>query len=130
MIKKNKKITTLDDLAIKMTEGFSNVNKRFDGIDKKFSNIDNKFTSIDKRFDGIDKKFDGIDKRFNAIEEKMITKTMLKDSIDGLALKIAKGFEETGDKIEIIDTKVLSDYKRRIEKLEADMKELKNVLAI
>lgn len=52
MKKKLKKSTSLDDLAIMVANGFSD-------IDGKFS----------KRFDGMDKRMDGIDKPMKGLED-------------------------------------------------------------
>ena len=59
------------------------------------------FDGVDKRFDGVDKRFDGIDKRFDAVDFRL-------------------------DKIEKL---ILADHKRRIERLETEVKELKELVA-
>jgi hypothetical protein len=64
-------------------------------------------------------------------------------TIDDLAVMVQKGFEETAKKTEIskrfdviedrldsIEKMILSDYKRRIEKLEMRVEELRDALAI
>lgn len=66
-----------------------------------------------------------------------------KTTIDDLARMVAKGFEETAKKADMdrqfkdvnfrldkIENLILVDHKRRIEKLELDIKELKNALAM
>ena len=60
---------------------------------------------------------------------------------DNLAIMVAKGFEDTKKDIgnlksdmdkrfDKIDNLILADHKRRIERLEIEMKELKNALAM
>lgn len=73
-----------------------------------------------------------------------------KTTIDDLARMVAKGFEDTATKQDLnslksemnkkfdgmdkrfdkIENLILIDHKRRLEKLELEMKELKNALAI
>ncbi|MDP3764462.1 MAG: hypothetical protein Q8Q95_02470 [bacterium] len=66
-----------------------------------------------------------------------------KTTIEDLARMVAKGFEETATKKDLGDLRlemnrrfdkveniILIDHKRRIEKLELDIKELKNALAM
>ena len=60
------------------------------------------FNGVDKRFDVVDEKFDLVDKRFDRIE----------------------------DRLESIEKLILADHKRRIEKLEDEVKELKGLLAV
>jgi archaellum component FlaC len=64
-------------------------------------------------------------------------------TIDDLALMVQKGFEETAKKKDVdkkfkdmderfdrIEKLILADHKRRIERLEQDVKELRNLLAV
>lgn len=70
------------------------------------------------------------------MKEKEIT-------IEDLARMVQKGFEETAkrgevnkrfdkveDRLERIEKLILADHKQRIEKLEAEVKELKELLAV
>ncbi|MEK7120818.1 MAG: hypothetical protein AAB840_01885 [Patescibacteria group bacterium] len=77
-----------------------------------------------------------------------MAKAKKKTTIDSLAMMVAKGFEETNKSIESLKTEtkegfeqvnerfdkienlILIDHKRRIERLEVDIKELKNALAM
>ncbi len=54
------------------------------------------------RKDDVDKRFDGVDKRLDAIE----------------------------DKLESIEKLILADHKRRIERLEEQVRELRDLLAV
>lgn len=80
----------------------------------------------------------------------MVKKKTVKVTIEGLARMVAKGFEETAKKAEMdlqfkevnkrfdkvegrldrVESLLTTDYKHRIEKLELEMKELKNALAM
>ncbi|MFA5086423.1 MAG: hypothetical protein WC468_02445 [Candidatus Paceibacterota bacterium] len=60
------------------------------------------FQSVDKRFDEVDKRFEEVGKRFDKVDKRF-------------------------DKIEKL---ILAEHMQRIEKLEEEMKELKNLLAI
>jgi hypothetical protein len=62
-------------------------------------------------------------------------------SIDDLALMVQNGFEETNKKMakgfkdvdgrfDDIERLILADHKRRIERLEQEVKELRNLLAV
>ncbi|MFZ3054941.1 MAG: hypothetical protein WA091_03100 [Minisyncoccales bacterium] len=59
------------------------------------------FQSVDKRFDEVDKKFDLVDKRFDRMDKRF-------DRIENL---------------------ILADHKERIEKLEMQVKELRDLVA-
>ena len=59
------------------------------------------FQSVDKRFDGVDKRFDGIDKRLDRMDKRF-------------------------DRIEKL---ILAEHKERIEKLETQVKELRDLIA-
>lgn len=61
----------------------------------------------------IKKDFDGVDKRFDDFTEH-----------------VDKRFEEVNDHFEKIEKLILADHKRRIERLEDEMKDLKSLLAI
>jgi septal ring factor EnvC (AmiA/AmiB activator) len=60
------------------------------------------FTAVDKRFDEVDYKFEQVDKRFGQIDKRF-------------------------DKLEKL---ILADHKRRIEKLEDELKDIKGTLAL
>ncbi len=64
------------------------------------------FTGVDKRFDVVYKRFDSVDKRIDSLEKHM------------------------NDRFNTIEKLVLADHKRRIDRLERDMKEIKEALAI
>ena len=64
-------------------------------------------------------------------------------TIDDLAMMVKKGFDETAkreavdlrfdkidERLEKIEKLILADHKRRIEKLEIEVKELKELLAV
>ena len=53
--------------------------------------------------------FEGVDKRFNAVDKR---------------------FDRIEDRLESIENLILADHKRRIEKLEDEMKELRGLLAV
>jgi hypothetical protein len=59
------------------------------------------FQSVDKRFNGIDKRLNGMDKRFDNMDKRF-------------------------DRIEKL---ILSEHKERIEKLEMQVKELRDLIA-
>jgi archaellum component FlaC len=61
----------------------------------------------------IKKGFDGVDKRFADLTEHA-----------------DKRFAEVNDHFEKIEKLILADHKRRIERLEDEMKDLKSLLAI
>lgn len=57
---------------------------------------------------------------------------MIKNGFDTTASKteMEKGFKEVNKRLEKIENIVSSDYKKRIEKLENDFKEIKQALAL
>jgi len=60
------------------------------------------FDGVDRRFDGVDRRFDGVDRRLDKVEKRL-------------------------DRIEKL---ILADHRDRIEKLEMEVRELKNLLAV
>jgi len=61
------------------------------------------FEAVDKRFDTVDERFEAVDKRFEAVDKRF-------------------------DKIEKKLDRVTESYGERIEKLEGDVKEFKDLL--
>ena len=57
---------------------------------------------VKKGFDAVDKRFDGVDRRFDGIDDRL-------------------------DRIEKL---ILADHKRRIERLEDQVKDLRDLLAV
>jgi archaellum component FlaC len=57
---------------------------------------------VGRGFSEVDKRFDGVGKRFDAVEERL----------------------------ERIEKLILADHKRRIERLETEMKDLRDMLAV
>ena len=60
------------------------------------------FEGVDRRFEDVDGRFDAVDKRFDGVDARL-------------------------DRIEKL---ILVDHKRRIERLEVEMKDLKDLLAV
>ena len=73
---------------------------------KKEITIDGLALMVKKGFDGVDVQFDGFKKG------------------------VKKEFDGVNKRLEKIEGLILSDYKTRIEKLEGEMKELKDSLAL
>jgi hypothetical protein len=71
-------------------------------MEKKKITIDTLAGMINRGFEGIGRSFEAVDKRFDAVDTRL-------------------------DRIERL---VLVDHKRRIERLEMEMKELKDMLAV
>lgn len=67
----------------------------------------------------IGKGFAGVDKRFDDIEEKMATKA-------DMDLK----FKRVDERFDRIEKLILEDHKKRIEKLEDELKDIKESLAL
>jgi len=95
----------IDNLADLMQKGFAKAEK---DTDKK---IDNLVIMVQKGFNGVDKRFEQVDKRLDTIESCMVTKTEMNRRFDGL------------------EDRVLASHQKRIEKLEAEVKELRQILA-
>ena len=78
-------------------------------IDERFD----KFAIIvQKGFISVDKRFEQVDKRLNKIEDSMTTKAEMNRRFDGL------------------EERVLASHQKRIEKLEAEVKELREMFAM
>ena len=71
-------------------------------IDELAVMVQKGFNDVDLRFDKIDERFEQVDKRFNKIDQRF-------------------------DKLEKL---ILADHKKRIEKLEDEIKEIKGSLAL
>ncbi len=81
-------------------------------IDDLASMVQNGFTEVkedmNKRFEQVDKRFEQVDKRFDS----MVTKAEMNRRFDGL------------------EDRVLASHQKRIEKLEAEVKELRGMFAV
>jgi len=78
---------------------------------KKNITIDDLAIMVQKGFTQVDKRFERVDKRLDSIEGGMVTKAEMNRRFDGL------------------EDRVLSSHQRRIEKLEAEVKELREMFA-
>lgn len=114
MKKETNKKMTIEDLAVMVGKGFSEVHdkidsgfarvdkkfdeidERFDGIDKRFDGVDKRLNGIDNRLDGIDNRLDGIDKRFDGIDKKF---DKVHKEIEDLAIMTGNGFREVHEKM-------------------------------
>ena len=105
MIKKN---ITIDNLADLMQKGFAKAEKDTDKkVDDLAVMVQKGFNEVDKHFEQVDKRFNGIDKRLDG----MVTKAEMNRRFDGL------------------EDRVLASHQKRIERLEAEAKELRQILA-
>jgi len=77
------------------------VQKGFDDTSKKIE-VDKLFNKVDKRFNDVKNRFVGVNRRFDAIDDRL-------------------------DRIEKL---ILSDHKKRIEKLEIEVNKLKELLTV
>jgi hypothetical protein len=107
-----KKNITINDLADIMQKGFIKAEKDTDKkIDDLAVMVQTGFTEakkdMDKRFEQVDKRFEQVDKRFDVI----VTKAEMNRRFDGL------------------EDRVLASHQKRIEKLEAEVKELREIFA-
>jgi len=80
--------------------------------------VQNGFTEVkedmNKRFEQVDKRFEQVDKRFEQVDKRldvMVTKAEMNRRFDGL------------------EDRVLASHQKRIEKLEAEVKELREMFA-
>jgi len=89
--KTNKPRITLGDIDRK-------IDMKFDVIDGRFDAIDDRFIAIDKRFDLIDGRFTVVDDRFDTL--KVDLENMMDEKIEGLAIKVANGFRDFGERID------------------------------
>ena len=99
---------TIEDLARMIKQGFDETAKK--------QEMDERFNAVDEKFNAVDEKFDVIDKRFNAVEERFDTIDVRFDIVEG--------------RLERIEGLLLGDHRRRIEKLEYEIKELKGLLNV
>lgn len=91
-----------------MQKGFIKAEK---DTDKK---IDSLAVMVQKGFNGVDKRFEQVDKRFEQMDKRldgMVTKAEMNRRFDGL------------------EDRVLASHQKRIEKLEAEIKELREIFA-
>lgn len=63
----------LENLAMMTAKGFENVDKRFEAVDERFESIDERFESMDKKFEAVDKRFDGVDARLDKVESRLFS---------------------------------------------------------
>jgi len=63
-----KKSVTIDDLALMVQGGFSDLRTE---MDERFNAMDKKFDAVDERFNAVDEKFNAIYERFNDVELKI-----------------------------------------------------------
>src|SRR3989344_4162060 len=62
----------LENLAMMTAKGFENVDKRFEAVDERFESMDERFESMDKRFDGVDARLDKVESRLFSVEDNQL----------------------------------------------------------
>lgn len=99
---KNKNIT-LDKLADMMETGFEHLSGRIDNLSGRIDNVENKMATKTE--------LSALSERLYGMESKMVTKAEINRRFDGL------------------EDRVLASHQKRIEKLEAEVKELRAMFA-
>jgi predicted nuclease with TOPRIM domain len=92
-----------DKFAVMVQKGFSEMATK--------SEMNKRFEQVDKRFEQVDKRLGNIEGRVSNIEGGMATKAEMNRRFDGL------------------EDRVLASHQKRIEKLEAEVKELRGMFA-
>lgn len=119
-MKKRKKETTINELAIIIKEGFKKADERTDNkIDKLAVMVQKGFNGMDDRFEGVEKRLDGAEGRLENVEGQM--KNMASE-IDVLQ----RGQEHIKDRLDEVvyhsemkvQKRVLENHDRRIKTLE------------
>ncbi len=87
---------------------------------KKNITIDELAVMVKKGFDGVDVKFERVDKRFDV----MATKAEMNRRFDAVVTKA-----EMNRRFDGLEDRVLASHQKRIEKLEAEVKELREMFA-
>ena len=110
-----KKKTTIEDLAVMVQKGFSEVDKRFDEVDKRFGEVDKRFDEIDERFGEVDKRFGGIEGRLMNIESDT---SYLKSRVMEIGLTLGRHgeiLEEHSEEFKFLHRKIdeLTDPRNR-----------------
>ncbi len=126
---------TIDDLALQMKQGFDNVDKKFDDFDQKmkqgFDNVDKKFDDVNQKIQeqsdeiGIMVKqgFDEVSGQFKVVNARL-------DSIEDDIAAIKQRLDVIEEMLDKIDRLTLVDYRRRIEYLEGEVRQLKKVVLL
>ncbi len=89
------------------------------GVKKKKITIEDLARMVKRGFDETAKK-EEVDKRFSEVVTEM------KGRFDG----VGRRFDAIDDRLDRIEKLILADHKKRIEKLELEVKELKELLAV
>lgn len=88
---KRKENITLNDLALMVGKGFSNVDKRFEQVDKRLDQVDKRLDQVDKRLDRVDGHLVRIDSRLDRIErdiQEINSLLVTKDEFDDLMARV------------------------------------------
>lgn len=62
----------MDDLVVRVDNGFAQVDQRFAQIDQRFAQVDQRFAQVDQRFDQIDQRFAQVDQRFAEVHDDLV----------------------------------------------------------
>lgn len=94
-----------------------------------------KIGSLDKRVSSLEKKFDSLENKVEAGFADM--RTLITDSIDGLAIMfkenfdhIDKRFNQIDDRFDRIENVSIGGHERRIENLEDDIRSIKTKIGL
>jgi uncharacterized coiled-coil DUF342 family protein len=104
-----KKISTVEDLAIAMKNGFSEVHQEFSEIHKEFEGVHKEFEGVHKEFKEIHKEIEGLalmtQKEFSRIYAEILN---IKSDLEDIKLRMG----EMAFRFEI------QDLERRLKKVE------------
>ena len=103
---KEEKITT-EDLARMVQEGFAETAKKRE-MEARFNQVDKRLDKVDGRLDKVDGRLDGLEVRAKGVETRL----------DGV-----------NDNLERIEKLLIADHRKRIERIEIELKDLRNLLS-
>lgn len=98
----------LDDLNVKVDEGFARVDRRFEQVDQRFEQVDRRFEQVDRRFETVEgelrefrieanRRFERVNEEFVAVRREMkegfeSQHRLMVQGIIGICASIMAGF--------------------------------------
>jgi len=87
-MEKKKKITTIEDLATMVNNGFQANQEQFDKIDARFDKMDDRFDKINGRLVNIEIRMDNLEREVEEIRKHQIAHTIYRDEFEKLQNRV------------------------------------------
>jgi archaellum component FlaC len=123
----NKKITTIDELAVMINKSFvgvesriAGVESRLVGVESRLEGIETRLVKVETRLDSVETRLDSVESRLTGVEGQLIS---FKTNVEGRFDDISRELKENRNYIKEADVRpTVVNLEIRVDKIERGMK--------